>query len=203
MEAERLVGVSRRALAQSRGTPDIIAEAWQAQALAQAIGSRLAADGPKELRGEARGLSEIGGRSSGSLDHPAARAAVARAAQLSGLADPRATLTGLGTLLGEVGMALVGVACETDEQGLYWQCMEAIDAADESMDRVHGMLRRLDEHERERQQDLERGRGRDGPYGAHGAYGAYEAYGAADGGSGVGGTAGTTAAGRGRARLRE
>ncbi|MEL5953253.1 DUF6099 family protein [Streptomyces sp. CLV115] len=200
MEAERLVGVSRRALAQSRGTPDIIAEAWQAQALAQAIGSRLAADGPKELRGEARGLSEIGGRSSGSLDHPAARAGVARAAQLSGLADPRVTLTGLVALLGEVGMALVGVACETDEQGLYWQCMEAIDAADESMDRVHGMLRRLDEHERERQQDLERGRGRDGPYGVHGATGPY---GAAGEGSGVGGTAGTTAAGRGRARLRE
>ncbi|WP_326768365.1 DUF6099 family protein [Streptomyces sp. NBC_01591] len=188
MEAERLVRVSRRALAQSRGTPDIIAEAWQAQALAQAIGSRLAADGPKELRGEARGLSEIGGRSSGSLDHPAARAGVARAAQLSELAEPRATLTGLGVLLGEVGMALVGVACETDEQGLYWQCMEAIDAADESMDRVHGMLRRLDEQDRERQQDLERGRERDGPYDAYGA---------------VGGPAGTTAAGCGRAGLRE
>ncbi|MFB7917510.1 DUF6099 family protein [Streptomyces sp. NPDC056061] len=165
MEAERLVGVSRRALAQSRGTPDTIAEAWQAQVLAQAIGSRLAVDGPKELRGEARGLSEIGGRSGGPLDHPVARAQVARAAQLSALAEPRTTLTGLGTLLGEVGMALVKVACETDEQALYWQCMEAIDAADESMDRVHGMLRRLDEQERERQQDLERGRERDGPYG--------------------------------------
>ncbi|MGW2086558.1 DUF6099 family protein [Streptomyces sp. NPDC001880] len=191
MEAERLVGVSRRALAQSRGTPDIIAEAWQAQALAQAIGSRLAAEGPKELRGEARGLSEIGGRSGGALDHPAARAGVARATQLSGLTEPRATLTGLGTLLGEVGMALVGVACETDEQGLYWQCMEAIDAADESMDRVHGMLRRLDEQDRERQQDLERGRGRDGPCGARGPHGA------------IGGAAGTTVAGRSRSGLRE
>lgn len=90
---------------------------------------------------------------------------MARAAELSELAEPRATLTGLGMLLGEVGMALVGVACETDEQGLYWQCMEAIDAADESLDRVHGMLRRLDEQERERQQDMERGREQDGPYG--------------------------------------
>ncbi|MEV8451586.1 DUF6099 family protein [Streptomyces sp. NPDC052095] len=188
MEAERLVAVSRRALAQSRGTPDIIAEAWQAQALAQAIGSRLAADGPKDLRGEALGLSEIGGRSGGTLEHPAARAGVARAAQLSALADPRAVLTELCTLLGEVGMALVGVACETDDQGLYWQCMEAIDAADESMDRVHGMLRRLDERDRERQQDLERGRERDGPYGV------YEA---------VARPAGATTAGRGRARLRE
>ncbi|MFI9626350.1 DUF6099 family protein [Streptomyces sp. NPDC052042] len=168
MEAERLVGVSRRALAQSRGTPDIITEAWQAQALAQAIGSRLAVEGPKELRGEARGLSEIGGRSGGPLDHPAARAQVARAVQLSELVEPRATLTSLGALLGEVGMALVGVACETDEQALYWQCMEAIDAADESMDRVHGMLRCLDEQERERRRSPEGGRERDGPFGAVG-----------------------------------
>ncbi|MER7811802.1 DUF6099 family protein [Streptomyces sp900116325] len=166
MEAERLIGVSRRALAQSRGTPSIMAEAWQAQALAQAIGDRLAASGPKELRGEARGLSEIGGRGSGGPDHPVVRTGVARAAQLSEVADPRATLTGLGALLGEVGMALVAVACDTDEEGLYWQCIEAIDAADESLDRVHGMLRRLAEQDRERQHDLERGRGRDGPRGA-------------------------------------
>ncbi|MGW2590811.1 DUF6099 family protein [Streptomyces sp. NPDC001515] len=172
MEAERLVAIIRQALAQSRGTPDIIAEAWQAQALAQAIGSRLAADGPKELRGEAAGLSEIGGRSNGALDHPAARAGVARAARLSSVADPRAALSGLGALLGEVGMALVGVACETDEQGLYWQCMEAIDAADESTDRVRGMLRLLDERDRERQEDMDRQRERDGPHGVlHGPAG--------------------------------
>lgn len=46
-------------------------------------------------------------------------------------------------LLGEVGIALVSVACGTDEEGLYWQCIEAIDAADESNDRVLGMLRKL------------------------------------------------------------
>ncbi|MEU3224675.1 DUF6099 family protein [Streptomyces sp. NPDC006976] len=172
MEAERLVAVIRRALAQSRDTPDIIAEAWQAQALAQAVGSRLAASGPKELRGEARALSEIGGRSSGALDHPAARAGVARAARLSEVADPREALTGLGALLGEVGIALVGVACETDEQSLYWQCMEAIDAADESTDRVRSMLRLLDERDRERQDRRDRGRERDGPHGVlHGPAG--------------------------------
>ncbi|MYW08656.1 hypothetical protein GT034_09925, partial [Streptomyces sp. SID2563] len=125
----------------------------------------LAAAGPKELRAEAGALSETGGRSSGALDHPAARAGVARAARLTEVADPRAALTGLAALLGEVGMALVGVACETDEQSLYWQCMEAIDAADESTDRVHSMLRLLDEREREQREDLERGRERDGPHG--------------------------------------
>jgi hypothetical protein len=49
-------------------------------------------------------------------------------------------------------MALVSVACATDEEGLYWQCMEAIDAADESSDRVRGMLRRLTIREQERQE---------------------------------------------------
>jgi hypothetical protein len=143
MDAERLIGVSRHALAQSREVPDIVAEAWQAQALAQAIGSRLAVCGPPELRGEARGLSEIGGRGCGVLDHPMVRSGGVRAAQLSEVTDARATLTGLNALLGEVGIALVAVACGTDEEGLYWQCIEAIDAADESSDRVRGMLRRL------------------------------------------------------------
>lgn len=60
MEAERLIEVSRRALAQSRGAPSIMAEAWQVQALAQAIGEHLAAYGPKTLRGEARGSARSG-----------------------------------------------------------------------------------------------------------------------------------------------
>lgn len=54
--------------------------------------------------------------------------------------DAREALAALAVLLGEVGIALVAVACDTDEEGLYWQCMEAIDAADESGDRVGGML---------------------------------------------------------------
>ncbi|WP_246340470.1 DUF6099 family protein [Streptomyces lunaelactis] len=164
MDAERLIGVSRRALAQSRAVPDIVAEAWQAQALAQAIGGRLALAGPPELRGEARGLSEIGGRACGVLDHPMVRSGGVRAAQLSEVADPRGTLTGLSALLGDVGIALVGVACATDEEGLYWQCIEAIDAADESNDRVRGMLRRLSVRESDRPPD--RVRGRAGPMAA-------------------------------------
>ncbi|GGT19020.1 DUF6099 family protein [Streptomyces purpureus] len=149
MEAERLIAVGRHALAQSRDALDIVAEAWQAQALAQAVGSHLALGGPQELRGEARGLSEIGG-ARGPLDHPALRTGGLRAAQLTGVGDARIALTALSALLGEVGIALVGVACATDEEGLYWQCIEAIDAADESNDRVRGMLRRLAVRERGR-----------------------------------------------------
>jgi hypothetical protein len=66
-----------------------------------------------------------------------------RAAQLTELGDARESLLCLGGLLGEVGIALVGIACAADDQGTYWQCMEAIDAADESRDRVLEMLRRL------------------------------------------------------------
>lgn len=59
------------------------------------------------------------------------------------MGDAREALLCLGGLLGEVGIALVGIACAADDEGTYWQCMEAIDAADESRDRVLEMLRRL------------------------------------------------------------
>ncbi|WP_393077117.1 DUF6099 family protein [Streptomyces sp. LN704] len=143
MEAVRLIVVSRRALAGSGDMDEVVAEAWQAQALAQAIGSRLAVSGPPELRGEALGLTELAGRGCGVLDAAPRDIADLLAARLTELGDAREALLCLGGLLTEVGIALVGVACAADEQGTYWQCMEAIDAADESRDRVLEMLRRL------------------------------------------------------------
>ncbi|PWS49859.1 hypothetical protein DKT74_00005, partial [Streptomyces sp. ZEA17I] len=71
MEAERLIESGRRALAESRGALEVMAEAWQAQALARTVGSRLALLGPMELRGEARALGEIDGGCA-APDHPAA-----------------------------------------------------------------------------------------------------------------------------------
>jgi hypothetical protein len=41
----------------------------------------------------------------------------------------------------------VGLACAANDEGTYWQCMEAIDAADESRDRVREMLRKLTDGE--------------------------------------------------------
>ncbi|CAL9562536.1 DUF6099 family protein [Streptomyces sp. enrichment culture] len=150
MDAERLISISRSDLAESRAVPDIMASAWQAQCLAQAIGDHLALFGPREVRGEARGLGETGGRGAVGPDHPARRPGASAASQLSEVLDPHGTLRALGALLGEVGMALVGVACATDEEGLYWQCIEAIDAADEAGDRVREMLRRLPVPDRSR-----------------------------------------------------
>ncbi|WP_374109103.1 DUF6099 family protein [Streptomyces sp. CC228A] len=141
MEAERLIAISRRDLASSADERDIMAAVWRAQRLAQAVGGLVALSGPRELRGEARALAETGGRGGG----PAAPAE-----RLTEVADLAAALAALGALLGDVGMALVGVACATDDEGLYWQTIEAIDAADEATERVAAMLRRLTVRDRAR-----------------------------------------------------
>ncbi|MEW1928634.1 DUF6099 family protein [Streptomyces sp. NPDC088360] len=143
MEAMRLIEASRHALARSQEPSDILAEVWQSQALAQVIGSRLAIAGPPELRGEALGLSEVGGRGCGVLDTLGLGKEDVRAARLTDIGQAYEVLRGLDELLGEVGIALVGVAMGADDEGVYWQCMEGIDAADESRDRVLEMLRRL------------------------------------------------------------
>lgn len=143
MDAVRLIRTSRGALARSHDVREIMAEGWQAQALAQAVGSRLAVCGPPELRGEALRLSEVSGRGCGALDGPLRSAGEVRAARMTDIGDARAALLELGGLLGEVGIALVGVACSADAEADYWSCIEAIDAADESRDRVLDMLRRL------------------------------------------------------------
>ncbi|MFJ9739094.1 DUF6099 family protein [Streptomyces sp. NPDC101166] len=142
MDAVRLISMSRRALSGGDGSRTL-EEVWQAQALAQAIGSRLAVSGPPELRGEALGLTELAGRGCGVLDAPDLDPGDLRAAQLTELDDAREALLCLGVLLTDVGIALVGLASAAADEGTYWQCMEAIDAADESRDRVREMLRKL------------------------------------------------------------
>jgi hypothetical protein len=143
MDAVRLIVTSRRALTAGGDVRQILAEVWQVQALAQAIGSRLAVTGPPELRGEALGLTELAGRGCGVLRRPDLAPGELRAAQLTELGDARQALVRLGTLLGETGIALVALASAAADEATYWQCMEAIDAADESRDRVLEMLRRL------------------------------------------------------------
>jgi hypothetical protein len=143
MDAVRLIMTSRRELAGSGEGAEILTQVWQAQALAQAIGSRLAVSGPPELRGEALGLTELAGRGCGVLGVPDLDPGDLLAARLTELADARRALLDLAGLLGEVGIALVALASSADDQGTYWKCMEAIDAADESRDRVLEMLRKL------------------------------------------------------------
>ncbi|MFE9724261.1 DUF6099 family protein [Streptomyces sp. NPDC005794] len=172
MEAERLIAAGRSALAESRGAPAVMAEAWQAQALARAVGGQLARGGPAELRTEACELSETSALGSAVLDHPMVPAGGVRASQLTEVVDVPRALAALALLLGEAGIALVGVACGTEEEALYWQCIEAIDAVDESVDRIHGMLRRLAEQEREHEREHVAHLEHDGPFGViHGPAG--------------------------------
>lgn len=144
MDALRLIAATRQALFQSSAVHDIVAEAWQAQALAEAIGTQLAHGGPPELRAEAQALKEAATRPTGVTERPQPPEACGpRAVALTLVEDPQCALRGLGELLGEVGAALVAVAVTADDEALYWQCIEAIDTADESGDRVVGMLRKL------------------------------------------------------------
>ncbi|WFB06975.1 DUF6099 family protein [Streptomyces sp. LX-29] len=149
MDAMRLIGATRHALAQAGSVQDVVAEAWQVHALAEAIGGHLAVNGPAAARAEARGLCEAGCRARGALHHPAlhhpaVRNGGMRAVQLTEVRDVRRVLLALGELLGDAGIALVGIASNTEEEALYWQCVESIDAADESRDRVRGILRHLE-----------------------------------------------------------
>ncbi|WP_308290625.1 DUF6099 family protein [Streptomyces marispadix] len=145
-----LIKATRHALAECESVEEIVAESWQVQALAGAIGSHLAAYGPQSVRSEALGLSEAGTqarRSGTGSGMRISESREARADRLSQIQDPKCALSDLSGLLAETGVALVLVAVTAREEGLYWQCIEAIDAADESEDRVSGILRRLEAHE--------------------------------------------------------
>ncbi|MGW0608615.1 DUF6099 family protein [Streptomyces sp. NPDC002644] len=143
MDAARLIEVARRALAVSEEPQAVLAEVWQAHALAQAVGSRLAVSGPPELRGEALGLTELAGRGCGALGPAPFGAEHLRAARLTSVGEPFAVLEALGELLSEAGIAMIGLAPAAADDDTYWQCMESIDASDESRDRVLQMIRRL------------------------------------------------------------
>ena len=130
MDAVSLIKDTRHALARSTEAPDIVTEAWQAQALAEAVGGHLVMTGPPEVRAQASGLCEASGRACGSLRGPGQRTEKARAARLTEIRDPMSALHHLGGLLDESGGALVRVAVEAEEEGLYWRCIEGHDALD-------------------------------------------------------------------------
>ncbi|MFF3743857.1 DUF6099 family protein [Streptomyces kronopolitis] len=148
MDAVRIIETSRRGVAEANTVQGVIAEAWQAQALAEAIGSHLAIFGPYEVRSRARGLGDAGGRFSGGLLCSASATGGPRAGQLSEVRDVKEALTGLCRLLREVCEALVAVVLLADEDGMYWTCVEAMDTVDESRDRVAGILEKLEVRDR-------------------------------------------------------
>lgn len=149
MEALLLIEAARRTLAQCADVAELLTEVQQAQALAGAVGSHLVLSGPPEVRTEALALSESGKRASGVYSRAGPRSLSIRADCLTGVRDPCRALNELAALLGQAGVALVSMSVRSAEAGLYWQCIEAIDAADESGDRVAGILRRFPLRERD------------------------------------------------------
>lgn len=143
MDAVRLVRATRRSLGEAWSVPDLITETWQAQALAQAVGGHLALHGPPELRTPGFRVCEAGGRACGMAGPSSARAGPLRAALLTGIRDPGETVRELRDLLTELGSALASVAGTTEEESVYWECIDAVDAADESKDRVSALLREI------------------------------------------------------------
>ncbi|MYS25207.1 hypothetical protein GA0115240_17612 [Streptomyces sp. DvalAA-14] len=130
MDAARLVAEAERALRDSPQPEQVIAEAWQAYELTEAVG---------RLLGDA--LGQPGVRAGRAPVVTAAGAGPPRAARLSGVRDPDGTLRALRTLLGEIGLTLVGITCTADDEAAYWHCIEALDAVDEAKDRIRELAR--------------------------------------------------------------
>ncbi|MCM2425649.1 DUF6099 family protein [Streptomyces sp. RKAG337] len=144
MDAVRLILATRHALEQAWQVEDLITEAWQAQALAEAVGGHLALHGTAELRAAGLSVCETGGGRvcgpTGLSGLPGVRPETVRASILTGVREPARALTELRDLLSELGAALVGLACSAEEEAVYWQCIDAMDAAEDSKDRVCALL---------------------------------------------------------------
>ncbi|MGD9483843.1 DUF6099 family protein [Streptomyces sp. TRM70308] len=138
MDAVRLISANRAALARCGDGAQIVAEAWQAQALAQAVGGLLARCGPPQARVEATALRAAGVRGA-----RVAGAAEVRAARLTAVREPRRALRELAELLGELATTLIEVAAHTEEESLYWHCLDALDATGDVATRATALLHRL------------------------------------------------------------
>jgi hypothetical protein len=128
MDAARLVAQAERAMSGAPQPDDVIAEAWQAFELTEAVSRLLSADHERPV--VRAGPGPVVGSPGG--DPP-------RAVRLTGVRDPDGTLRALRTLLGEIGLALVGITCTAEDEAGYWNCIEALDAVDEAKDRVRAL----------------------------------------------------------------
>ncbi|WP_329137514.1 DUF6099 family protein [Streptomyces sp. NBC_01476] len=125
MDATRLITEAERALRSDPQPEHVIAEAWQACELTEAI-SHLLGDShaqPVARAGPAPTITTTG-------------AGPPRAARLTAVRDRAATLRALRTLLGEISLTLVGVTRTAEDETAYWNCIEALDAVDEAKDRI-------------------------------------------------------------------
>jgi hypothetical protein len=148
MDAARLLAQAEEALRRDPQPEAVVAEAWQAYELTEAVG-RLLMVVRAGGRGGAAGPGTCPEQPGESTDHawgwaragPAAVAVTAdarppRAVRLTSVRDPAGTLRALRVLLGGIGLALVDHIRTTGDEAAYWLCVEALDAVDEAKDRV-------------------------------------------------------------------
>lgn len=139
------IGQCRQVLGRASSEDETRSAVIMALSLGLAFGANLSVSGPVKLRGEALALSEDCGRGRGAITG-GCRIDVQEFQGVDG-DDLRAILREMGFLLGEVGIAMVGIACAADDYSTYWSSMEVIDATDEAGDRIVEMLRRLSAHD--------------------------------------------------------
>ncbi|MEW1859135.1 DUF6099 family protein [Streptomyces sp. NPDC088194] len=148
MDAARLVAEAERAMGRDPQPDDVIAEAWQAYELTEAIGRLLAEVWGREAeggrpgeRGAARDPGRTVSRAGPAPVVSATRVGPPRAARLSTVREPGGTLRALRALLGEIGLALVELISSACDEKTYWECVEALDAVDEAKDRAQVLAR--------------------------------------------------------------
>ena len=158
MDAARIVAEAERSMGRNRQPENVVAEAWQAYELTDAISRLLGGGGEDGAEGDdlGRGAPTAGCGGSGTCGGggdsrwsasragpqpvvSAAGAGPSRAARLTAVRDPTGTLRALRVLLGEIGLALVGFIGAAVAEEAYWQYIEALDAVDEAKDRVRAL----------------------------------------------------------------
>lgn len=132
MDAMRWVAEGTRAMRGTLRPERVVEEAWRAYELAEAL-SRLAGGG-RVRPAAARGAGGPGGGTG---------AGPPGTALLTGVRDPAAVAEALRALLGEIGAALVRLACEARDESAYCHFIDALDAVDEAKDQVEKVARRL------------------------------------------------------------
>ena len=152
MDALRLIKSTRHGLSEARSVPQVLAEAWQACALIEAVALVLALEltettvldgggcGATEI---ARAVAEAAGHGAACVGRPPDDGAgPSRAERLSVLADLSATVRELRILIQETAEALIVVACGAAEQELYWRCIDSVDASTDAQSTSEDDLRR-------------------------------------------------------------
>jgi hypothetical protein len=147
MDAVRLVAEAERSMDRSRQPENVIAEAWQAYELTDALGRLLTDGGTRSAEcgggpGECAAERDTGGPVLQAGSAPVISAPGSgspRASRLTVVRDPAGALRALRVLLCEIGLALVGFIADAADEEAYWQYIEALDAVDEAKDRVRAL----------------------------------------------------------------